>query len=393
MPKAQKLAPWNGLAPKPLQVDERKRGVLIAAVDVDDVPSRGERVPLGDRWLGLWGSDGELVVGVPGTQLMEFIPGRDEVALVRQEGIRRPKWHVESWFERWSLDGKRKSQLLLDKTLPMANLALLTFPAKFKRGVAQIQSADEDGRYAFFVKLDSAGEDRAAATVAELEGKTAAVDPRKLAENLRTPPAELTKLASQSVELAIAVGRNGSAPPALLSELARHEDPKVRAAVATNGGLRVADQKRLARDRDPHVRLALFSMAYVRSPKTGRLEEVSIDPSVDAILAKDTDPRVRAAWVKANRGAVSSLDGEPLAARLAAVQWGISIERERELASDPSAEVRLKLAISRHPRKCGRSPSIDSVALSRLLEDSSKRVREAAAALSPYPKGTRKPPP
>lgn len=392
MPKAPKLALWNGLPPKLLQVDERKRGVLIAAVDVDAL-SRGERVPLGDRWLGLWGSDGELVVGVPGTQLMEFIPGRDEVALVRQEGIRRPKWHVESWFERWSLDGKRKSQLLLDKTLPMANLALLTFPAKSKARVAKIQSADEDGRYAFFVKLDSAGQDRAAATLDELEGKTAAVDPRKLAENLLTPPAELIKLASQSVELAIAVGRNCAAPPTLLSELARHEDPKVRAAVATNGGLRVPDQKRLARDRDPHVRLALFSMGHVRNPKTGRLEEVSIDPSVDEILAKDADPRVRAAWVKANRGAVSSLDGEPLAARLAAVQWGISIERERELASDPSAEVRLKLAISRHPRKCGRSPSIDGAALALLLKDSSKRVREAAAALSPYPEGTRTPPP
>lgn len=57
------------------------------------------------------------------------------------------------------------------------------------------------------------------------------------------------------------------------------------------------------------------------------------------------------------------------------------------------AQVRLKVAVSRHPRKCGRSPSIDGEALVLLMNDASAKVREAAAALKPYPKGTRKPPP
>ncbi|MBK6691653.1 MAG: hypothetical protein IPG50_05535 [Myxococcales bacterium] len=55
--------------------------------------------------------------------------------------------------------------------------------------------------------------------------------------------------------------------------------------------------------------------------------------------------------------------------------------------------MRLKVAVSRHPRKCGRSPSIDGVAPVLLMNDASAKVREAAAALKPYPKGTRKPPP
>lgn len=393
MAKGKKLAPWLGATPTSVLEDKRHPGYGIGRVDAGPTPRDAERVPLGDSWYALWGPSGDVVVGVPGTVLMAFMPGRDEIALVRQEGVKTPKKRCETWFERWTLDGKRTSQLLVDPKLPLGNLALLTFAAKDKGKIVKVESADEDGRYAFFVAIGDGAPDRAAATRDELAGKVVNVPPAKRAANLLTPAADLAALAQESVDLAILVAGNWAAPPALLASLAKHADARVRAVVATNGGLAIADQHALARDPDVDVRLALFRMRNVYDAERASMRRTAIDASTVAILAKDTDKRVRAAYVKSYGASEVALDEEPLEVRLAAVKWGIPIAKERELAKDPSADVRLKLAVSRHPRKCGRSPSIDGEALALLMNDKSKRVRDAAAELTAYPPGAKTPPP
>jgi hypothetical protein len=146
--------------------------------------------------------------------------------------------------------------------------------------------------------------------------------------------------------------------------------------------LPAALQRILARDRDVAVRLNVLRRK--RKPVAAVL----------ARLAKDPDPKVRTLALRAAGVAPSHLASpdQPLAERLSAVRWGISIAVERILARDPSAEVRLKLAVTRHPRKCGRSPSIDAEALALLVRDKSAKVRDAATHLEPYPKATKKPP-
>jgi hypothetical protein len=115
---------------------------------------------------------------------------------------------------------------------------------------------------------------------------------------------------------------------------------------------------------------------------------------VPSPLAETTASKARLNFLAAVEHELDDTDlaTQPLEARLASVHWGISIELERRLAQDPSAKVRFKLADSRHPRKCGRSPNIDAEALRQLQADKSAKIRAAAAHLTPYPKGKRPPP-
>jgi hypothetical protein len=100
--------------------------------------------------------------------------------------------------------------------------------------------------------------------------------------------------------------------------------------------------------------------------------------------AKPFPPKVRAASQWTPPEELAGLAEKKLVAALArhrAASVRENVARRRDL---PYA---LQSSCSRATR------SLDAEALEILLADESARVRAAAAALEPYPKGTRKPPP
>jgi hypothetical protein len=180
------LAPWQGVTPEPKLVHD---GFVIAEVN-----TRGRRVPVGvptGLWRGLWSAEGKLVVGVPGTRLLEVIPGRREVVLVRQElpaaasadGAPRAEFR---WFcERWSLAGERLSTLELEVLRSIGWVSSLAFAKRDRGNIVKLICADEDRAYAFYVELATAGADRVVGPPAERAGKGKPVRPAKVAATPR----------------------------------------------------------------------------------------------------------------------------------------------------------------------------------------------------------------
>jgi hypothetical protein len=149
------LQRWNNLTPT---IRKKLRAYVIAEVKPKRLLRSGRVVVSPDPWLGVWSAAGKRLVTEEGATLLELVPGTQDVALVRMAlrpdapsaGVSRDDY---VWtFERWSLEGERRTCVEIPAPLSMGWLVSMEFPKSYKGSVAKIRCGYEDAPYSFYVR-------------------------------------------------------------------------------------------------------------------------------------------------------------------------------------------------------------------------------------------------